>query len=191
MTDIKEKIVYKSVKDLVPYEYNPREHNTEIEYLKNSIKEFGFRNPILVDGKMVIIAGHGRKMAAEQLGIEKVPVIICDDLSDEQVKALRAVDNKISDNSGWNWDNLNKELEELKDLGWNMEQFSFEDMSKFDEPADDPLENAGDDIDFVTEVDGKEADPEYKILVTLATKSAQDELFEYLLRNGYVCQVLN
>lgn len=189
MAELKEKIVYLSVDDLIPYEYNAREHGSEIEYLKNSIREFGFRNPILIDGNNVIIAGHGRRMAAMDLGMEKVPCIICSDLSDEQVRALRLADNKISDLSTISWDNLNFELGGLKDLGWDMQNFGFEDLTQFEVVEPEPMEAAGDGIDFVTETEGTEEE-QYKILVTLTSKDSQNELFEYLLRNGYDCQML-
>ena len=188
MAERKEKIVYMDPRKLVPYENNARVHDTELEFIKNSIQEFGFRNPILVDGDNVIIAGHGRRLAAIDLGLEKVPVIVCEDLTEDQVKALRLVDNRTSDLSGWDFDSLNAELAALKDIGWEMEQFSFEDMASFDDTED----GFGDEeVDYV---DGTapltHVGEDFKVMVHCDSKEAQEALYERLSDDGYSCQKL-
>src|SRR5574344_208985 len=118
------KIIYKNIKELEPYEKNARKNDDGVDAVANSIKEFGFKNPIIIDKNNVIIAGHTRYKASKKLGLEEVPCIIADDLTDEQVKALRLVDNKTSELSTWDFDLLDKELEDI--LNINMEDFGFD-----------------------------------------------------------------
>lgn len=87
------KIVYEFLKDIREYENNPRFNDEAVDKVINSIKEFGFKVPIIVDKSKTIIAGHTRYKASKKLGLEKVPVIIADDLTEEQVKAFRLADN--------------------------------------------------------------------------------------------------
>lgn len=90
-------IVYKKLQDLKPYENNPRFNDDAVEFVANSIKEFGFKVPIVIDKNGVIVAGHTRYKASIELGLKEVPCIVADDLSDEQVKAFRLADNKVSE----------------------------------------------------------------------------------------------
>lgn len=89
-------IVQKKVKDLKPYERNPRRNEEAVKYVKASIQEFGFKVPIVIDADGVIVAGHTRLKAAKELGMEEVPCIVADDLTPEQVKAFRLADNQVS-----------------------------------------------------------------------------------------------
>lgn len=115
-------ITYKSTKDIKAYEKNAKKHPKEqVEYIANSITEFGFKIPIIIDSNNVIVAGHGRLLAAKKLGLKEVPCIIADDLTPEQIKAFRLADNKVAE-SDWDNDLLGEELLDLKDL-FNMEQF--------------------------------------------------------------------
>lgn len=109
-------IVEVEVKKLKPYENNPRFNEDAVEYVAKSIKEFGFKVPIIIDKNNEIIAGHTRLKASLKLGLNKVPCIIADDLTDEQVRAFRLADNKVSDYSIWNNMALLTELEYLKDI---------------------------------------------------------------------------
>ena len=106
-------VVYKRTDELIPYENNPRINDDAVDKVANSIREFGFRVPIIIDNNNVIIAGHTRLKASEQLGIEEVPCLIADDLTEEQVKAFRIADNKVSEFSTWDMSKLNMELEGL------------------------------------------------------------------------------
>lgn len=106
-------IVNKKVKDLVPYKNNPRINDASVRAVANSIKEFGFKVPIVIDKNNVIVAGHTRHKAAKMLGLEEVPCIIADDLTDEQIKAFRIADNSTSSESEWDIDLLNIELSDL------------------------------------------------------------------------------
>lgn len=116
-------IVNKKIKDLKPYENNPRFNDDAVEYVKNSIKEFGFKVPIVVDKNNVIVAGHTRYKASIELGLKEVPCIVADDLTDEQVKAYRLADNKVSEKSEWNYDLLDQELDDI--IGLDMNDFGF------------------------------------------------------------------
>lgn len=91
------KVLYADPLDLIPYENNPRINDYAVKKVLESIKEYGFTNPILVDKDLVIIAGHTRREAAILAGLEKVPYIIKDDLTPEQVKAYRIADNKLAE----------------------------------------------------------------------------------------------
>ena len=126
-------IVYKKISDLKKYEKNNKKHpEKQLEKIVASIKEYGFKNPVLVDKNNVIIAGHGRTLAAERLGMEEVPCIDCSDLNAKQVKALRLMDNKSAELAEWDFDNIKAELEELKLEEFDIDLTGF-DMSDFEE----------------------------------------------------------
>lgn len=117
-------IVYKKVNDLIPYENNPRINDEAVEYVKNSIKEFGFKVPIVIDKNNVIVAGHTRLKASLELNLEEVPCIIADDLSQDQIKAFRLADNKVSEKAQWDFSKLDEELDSILDI--DMSMFDFE-----------------------------------------------------------------
>ena len=121
-------IVYKKINDLIPYENNPRINDEAVEYVKNSIKEFGFKVPIIIDKNNVIIAGHTRLKASLELGLKEVPCIIADDLSEEQIKAFRLADNKVSEKSQWDFSKLDEELDSILDI--DMSMFNFENIEE-------------------------------------------------------------
>lgn len=122
-------IVYKKIDDLVPYINNPRYNDEAVEYVANSIKDFGFKVPIVIDKNNEIVAGHTRYKASMELGLKEVPCIIADDLNEEQVKAFRLVDNKVGEKAEWNLELLD---EELNDLDIDMEDFGFLKEEKLD-----------------------------------------------------------
>ena len=111
------------VEDLTPYENNPRLNDSAVDYVANSIKEFGFKVPIVVDKNNVIVAGHTRLKASKKLGLKEVPIIVADDLNDEQIKAFRLADNKVSEQANWDYNLLDLELDDIATL--NMEDFGF------------------------------------------------------------------
>ena len=118
------------VEDLKPYVNNPRFNDEAVEYVANSIKEFGFKVPIIIDKNNEIVAGHTRYKASLELGLKEVPCIIADDLNEEQIKAFRLADNKVSERSSWNFELLDDELEEIIDI--DMKQFDFDEIEKID-----------------------------------------------------------
>lgn len=116
-----------AVDKLIPYAKNSRTHSAEqVAQIAASIKEFGFRNPILVDG-LGIIAGHGRLMAAQKLNLEKVPTIDCSDMTESQKKAYIIADNKLALNAGWDNEFLTLELKDLEDEGFDLSLTGFDD----------------------------------------------------------------
>ena len=117
-------IIEKSITEITPYEKNPRKNDEAVEYVANSIKEFGFKVPIVIDKNGVIVAGHTRYKAAQELGLEKLPCIIADDLTEEQVKAFRLADNKVGELAEWDFDLLDDELDGIFDI--DMSDFGFE-----------------------------------------------------------------
>ena len=118
------KVVMKAIKDIKPYENNPRKNEKAIKAVANSIKEFGFKNPIIIDKDNVIISGHTRRLAAIQLGLREVPCIIRDDLTDTQVKAFRLADNRVAEVATWDDDLLKAEMSKVIDM--NLGDFGFD-----------------------------------------------------------------
>ena len=136
-----------NIGDLIPYEKNPRKNEGAIEYVKNSIEQFGFRVPIVIDKNNVIVCGHTRYVAAKQLGLKKVPCVIADDLTDEQIAAYRLADNKVAEFSDWDMPLLNEELDKL--LDFDMSAFGFFDDE--DEEEEEREEEIIPEVEF-TEV---------------------------------------
>lgn len=135
----KQKILYADPLDMIPYENNPRINDYAVKKVMESIEEFGFRNPVLVDKDMVIIAGHTRREAAILKGIEEIPYIVCDDLTPEQAKAYRIADNKLGELAVWDEEKLKEELIELQEVDIELEVLGFTDIDlmeifKEDEP---------------------------------------------------------
>ena len=124
-------IINKKLSELKPYEKNPRKNDNAVDYVAKSIEEFGFKVPIVIDKDNVIIAGHTRYQASEKLGLNEVPCVIADDLTDEQVKAFRLADNKVSEMSEWDYDLLDIELDDI--VGIDMEDFGFLDFNSFED----------------------------------------------------------
>lgn len=120
-------VAYRPLAGLIPYARNSRTHSAEqIAQIANSIREFGWTNPILIDEAGGVIAGHGRLLAAESLGEKKVPCIVVDGLSDDQKRALVIADNKLAENAGWNEEILAAELAALLGVGFDMSLLGFE-----------------------------------------------------------------
>ena len=151
------KIVLKPLKSLLPYLNNPRTHSEEqVEQIAASIKEFGFTNPILLDGDNGIIAGHGRLTAANLLGLKSVPCIELSHLSEAQKRAYIIADNKLALNAGWDEELLRLELTELKELGVDLQLIGFDQMELADIMLGKDVEfkefdeSAADDVQMVT-----------------------------------------
>lgn len=148
------KIVYKKVEELIPYINNPRDNTKAVDKVASSIKNFGFKVPIVVDKDNEIVAGHTRILASKKLGLEEVPCIVADDLDESQIKAFRLADNKVSELAEWDFELLGLELESLKNF--DMSEFGFEEIDFKDNFKDDNF-----DIDLeVNEI--KEQEPESK-----------------------------
>lgn len=128
------KVENKPIDSIKPYENNPRDNDDAINAVANSIHEFGWQQPIVVDKDNVIIAGHTRYKAAQSLGLKEVPVVVASNLSDQQVKAYRLADNKTAELADWDTKKLDEELQDILDI--DMTDFGFDEDIEFD-PADD------------------------------------------------------
>jgi ParB-like chromosome segregation protein Spo0J len=133
-------IINKNIDDLIPYEKNPRHNENAVQYVKESIRNFGFKVPIIIDKNNVIIAGHTRLLGAKELGFETVPCIVANDLTKEQVKAFRLADNKVGEFSNWDFGLLEEELSGILDI--DMGDFGFVNFEETEVNLDDFFEEA-------------------------------------------------
>jgi len=150
-----------NIDEIKPYDKNPRKNDGAVDAVAASLREFGFRQPIVVDEDGVIIVGHTRYKAAQQLGLAKVPVHVAKDLTPEKIKAYRLADNQTGDIATWDYDLLPIELAELKDMHFDLELLGFDsdvlaglldpgvqagltDPDDVPEPPDDPVTQPGD-----------------------------------------------
>ena len=143
-------VVYRRPDDIIPYDRNPRNNDSAVDAVANSIREFGFKVPVVIDKDGVIVCGHTRVKAAKKLGIDEVPCILADDLNEEQVKAFRLADNKTSELSEWDEELLAMEMDDIFNI--DLEQFGFEPL---DEEIAEEVENQKPEVEF-TEVLGEE-----------------------------------
>jgi ParB-like chromosome segregation protein Spo0J len=172
------------IEKLIPYARNSRIHSDEqVAQIAASIKEFGWTNPILIDGENGIIAGHGRLSAARKLGLKKIPVIELSHLSPTQKKALIIADNKLALNSGWDNDMLALEFEELK-----LENFDLE-LLGFDKTEIDKLSDSEDYEEEIKEI--KDDGNRNLLLIETITEIELQKLFNELNERGYQCKIMN
>ena len=179
------------IKQLKPYKNNARTHNEkQIEKIANSIQEFGFINPVLIDSDYGIIAGHGRVKGAEKLGMDEVPCLFVEDLTEEQKRAYIIADNKLALDAGWDYELLQIELEELDNMDFDFTLTGFEDLELDDESLFS--------MDDISEVDGynsSEDDREYftktftfplekKNQIICYLKVHQNEIVEQIIRES-------
>ena len=173
-------IINKAVIDLIPYINNARTHSTEqITQIAASIKEFGFCNPVLIDGQNGIIAGHGRVMAAQKLGMESVPTIELSHLNDTQRKAYILADNRLAELSGWDDELLRLELGELQDLDFDIDLIGFGDFDLTDG-------NEQEKEDYSESLTDK-----FSIIVNCTTEMQQQDVFNYLNELNIECRILS
>ena len=130
-------IINKTLTELTPYQNNPRKNDAAVDKVAASIKEFGFKVPVVIDADGVIVAGHTRYKAAQRLGMSEIPCIVADDLTEEQIKAFRLADNKVGEFAEWDFDLLDEELQDITDI--DMSEFGFDD-SDIPEIDDEPNE---------------------------------------------------
>jgi ParB-like chromosome segregation protein Spo0J len=171
--------------DLIPYANNSRTHSdTQVLQIASSIKEFGFLNPVLIDKDNGIIAGHGRVMAAKKLGLDTVPTLLVDHLTEAQKKAYVIADNQLALNSGWDFDLLKVEIEGLQEVDFDTQLLGFDDSF---------LDKVLDDMDFQDESDPKEASPEddeIGIYVFVKSETEQQNISEEMEKRGYKCKLI-
>lgn len=125
-------IIYKDISELIPYVNNPRKNDKAVDGVASSIKNYGFKVPIIIDSKNEIVTGHTRLKAAQKLGMNSIPCIVADDLTESQIKAFRIADNRISEASEWDNDLLRIELDGLEEFtGFSesdIEELNFENV---------------------------------------------------------------
>ena len=174
------KITQKKVTELIPYVNNSRTHSDEqVAQIAASIKEFGWTNPILVDGKNGIIAGHGRLLAARKLGHKEVPTIELSELTDAQKRAYIIADNKLALNAGWDDEMLKLEIQQLNDLNFDLTLLGFDEVElakMFDEVVDE-------------EPEGENYQEVFNIIVECSNEAEQEKIFNRLDSEGYKCRV--
>ncbi|EJY4227606.1 ParB N-terminal domain-containing protein [Escherichia coli] len=147
------KIEYLPVGKLLRYAKNSRTHSDEqVEQLVNSIREFGFTNPVLIDEKNELIAGHGRLAAAEILEMDKVPAIRLSNLSEKQKKAYRIADNKLALNAGWDMQLLAEEVKALMDDDFDIDLLGFNDAELDEMLSDEQLQEEDDNSSPVVQI---------------------------------------
>ena len=184
----KEKMEIKmmNVEDLIPYINNPRRNENAIDKVASSIKEFGFKVPIVVDKDKVVVTGHTRLLASKKLGLEQVPCVVADDLSKAQIKAFRLADNKVSEFSTWDMELLKVELEELEELNFEVSDLGFEFMSmdQLDIPTFDDFDDE-DEEEEEEEETSSEGIIQYNIIFN--NKEEQETWHEFIkfLRENY------
>lgn len=201
MSDAKMNIVYKKVDDLVPYENNPRNNDEAVDYVANSIKEFGFKVPVVVDKDNVVVAGHTRLKACEKLGITEVPCIVADDLTEDQIKAFRIADNKVSEYATWDEEKLSQEL---SDIMLDMTEFGddlFSDDDTMEVELDDEEENpysqekhvpqyepTGDFVDIMELIDDEKTN---ELIREIKESNVSDDEKNFLTKAAYRHLVFN
>lgn len=185
-------IIEVPIGQLKPYENNARKNEPAIPKVAESIKKYGFKNPIIIDKDNVIICGHTRWLASQQLGLKKVPCIMASDLTEEQVKEFRLVENRTNEFADWDYDKLVAELEDL-----DLEEFEFPELEYEDVISQDDLEDLL--VDGVKTSDKpdksfsddeekkkKNTDKQHSISVYLNEGDDVTELLSFLDENGFV-----
>ena len=172
------KIEERPIGSVKPYEKNPRVNDDAVEKVAESIREFGFNQPIVVDAEGVVIVGHTRLKAAESLGMKKVPVYVAD-LTPEKAAAYRLADNKTAEFSFWDAEGLQAELAELADVGFDMAPFGFD--TEADDPAKSFFEN---DVTESAEGEAVAGEDENYLLRIRVPKKFKQRVERYRKDNG-------
>lgn len=171
-------IVYRQIKDLKPYKKNAKKHTKEqVEWIANSIKEFGFTQPVIVDKHNSVVAGHGRILGAKKAGLKSVPTVCLEELTEEQIKAYRLVDNKLNE-SEWDYSLLDEELENLtEDI--DMDLFGFE----MEEQQNDETENKK-KVEF-------EIKEKYEVHIICKDEKQMEQVFNKVKGYGQECKLVS
>jgi len=178
-----------AVDELIPYARNARVHTDEhITQLASSIREFGFNTPVLIDDEMNVIAGHGRILAAKKLKIDTVPAVILSHFTTAQKRAFILADNKLHDNSSFDYEMLQTELDELKDVGFDLSIAGFEDFELNVEGFDT---GAGfEDPDLGAPPGPDNYQEQYAVMVVCDSENMQADVYNKLKDDGYSCRVV-
>lgn len=177
-------IITKHIADLMPYAANARTHSPDqVAQIAASIQEFGWTNPVLIDEAGGIIAGHGRILAARELGMDDIPCIVLAGLTEVQKRAYILADNKLALNAGWDEDLLTLELGALKDLDFDLELTGFDVAELTTVFGDEPQNEPAKEKDFNYQ-------ETYAVVVTCTSEGHQRQTYDDLVGRGYECKVL-
>lgn len=188
----KTQIEYRKTSDLIPYARNSRTHSDEqVNQIASSIQEFGFTNPILIDSKDSIIAGHGRIMAATKLKIDEVPCIVLSHLTEAQKKAYVIADNKLALNAGWDDELLALELEELKELDFDLALTGFSEGELSGLLGIDIGGATNEFGDSESEVVDSAYKEQHGVIVICSDEQEQESVFNRLSGLGMNCKVVS
>lgn len=172
------------VKDLIPYARNSRTHSDDqVAQIAASIKEFGFLNPIIIDGDNGIIAGHGRVLAAQKLGLESLPCVDASHLTDAQRRAYVIADNKLALNAEWDFEMLKIELSDLELSGFDISLTGFSD--------DETYKLLGDGMEEIKQPLEDEYKSVYEVVVACDDEQEQESIYNMLTAKGLKCRVLS
>lgn len=173
-------IVYKNIKELKPYKKNAKKHSKEqVEQIANSIKEFGFTQPVIIDKNNCVVAGHGRILGAKKAGLKQVPTVCLEELTEEQIKAYRLVDNKLNE-SEWDYSLLDEELEDL--IGdMNMDLFGFDENEV--EQEEDETENKK-KVEF-------EIKEKYEVHIICKDEKQMEQVYNNVKGYGQECKLIS
>lgn len=178
-------VAYIATTDVIPYVNNARSHSEQqVGQVAASIKEFGFNNPILIDEHNGVIAGHGRLAAAQKLGLELIPTITLAGLTEAQRKAYVIADNKLTENSRWDFDLLSLEIEQLKDLDFDVALLGFSEVELDGISSEEMDMSVLDELDD-EEVDGFESDVKRAIQIEFESEHYDEaqELIKFWREN--------
>lgn len=174
------RVTYRKIRELKPYKKNAKKHPKEqVERIANSIKEFGFTQPVLVDKNDCVVAGHGRILGAKKAGLKQVPTICLDDLTEEQIKAYRLVDNKLNE-SDWDYALVGEEVQELLEQDIDMSLFGF-DVDLSDEELELEMER---EVKFRTK-------EKHLVIVPCKSEKETKQVQKEIEHLGYKCDVKN
>lgn len=167
-------IVYKNIKELKPYKKNAKKHDKkQVEQIANSIKEFGFTQLVIIDKNNCVVAGHGRILGAKKAGLKQIPTVTLEELTEEQIKAYRLVDNKLNE-SEWDYSLLDEELENLID-DVDMDSFGFDLAGEIEQEEVEKVEF--------------EKRKLCKVIVEFENRKAAEKLYKKLSSEGYICKL--
>lgn len=175
------KVLDFNLSDITPYENNPRNNDEAVEPVMNSIKQFGFKVPIVIDKENIIVAGHTRYKAAKKMGLKKVPCIVADDLTDEQVKAFRLADNKVSEIATWDFNILELELSNIEEI--DMSDFSFE-IEGIEDNFDTEFELPDEDIPSTRTITLSLSEEQYQIAMSCIDYITEKDLIKNTFGNA-------
>lgn len=174
------KVEMRNVSELVPYANNSRTHSPQqVDQIAASINEWGWTVPVLVDEKGMLIAGHGRIMAAQKLGIEKVPTMTAEGWTETQKKAYVIADNKLALNADWNMELLSVELQELQELDFDIQLTGF-DISELEDFIDD---------EEAVKLNEEEYVEVFNVVVECRDETEQESIYNEMIERGLKCQV--